>query len=73
MEQYNEPKVRKRGNGLAYFAVGLMGAIIGGFIMAAVAPLYIYGKILPYPDIEHNVPGQQIIIERWQRKLCLLL
>ncbi|NLN48025.1 MAG: PDZ domain-containing protein [Clostridiales bacterium] len=63
MEQYNEPRPRKRGNGFAYFAVGLIGAIIGGFIMAALAPYYIYGKILPYPDTEQNVPGQQIIIE----------
>ncbi len=62
MEQYNEPK-RRKGNGLAYFAVGLIGAIIGGFIMAAVAPLYIYGKIIPYPQAENNVPGQHITIE----------
>lgn len=63
MEQYNEPRKRRSGNGLAYFAAGLIGAIIGGFIMAAIAPAYIYGRIIPYPEIEDNVPGQQIIIK----------
>ncbi len=62
MEEYNQPIKRKRGNGLAYFAVGLMGAIIGGFIMATIAPTYIFGKFIPYPETGNNVPGQQIII-----------
>jgi len=50
---------RKKGNGLAYFAVGLLGAIIGGFIMALIAPMYItynvnvnmlLGRGLQYPS-----------------------
>lgn len=63
MEDYGQPRGRKRGNGLAYFATGLLGAIIGGFIMAVIAPIYIYGKTMPYPDTEKIVPGQQIVIK----------
>lgn len=63
MDQYNEPRRRKSGNGLAYFSVGLIGAIIGGFIMAVIAPTYIYNNIKPIPEIGNKVPGQQIIIE----------
>ena len=62
MEEHNYPNKREKGNGLAYFAVGLLGAIIGGFIMAVIAPAYLYGKIVPYSIGENLVPNQQIVI-----------
>ncbi|MDG2861093.1 hypothetical protein P7M27_25955, partial [Vibrio parahaemolyticus] len=36
---------------ISYFLVALVGAIIGGIITAYVAPNYLYGKILPLPEI----------------------
>lgn len=53
----------KRGNGLAYFAVGLVGAIIGGIIMAAIAPAYLYGKYIPVPNSNAGNAAQQIVIK----------
>lgn len=59
-------KEHKRPSGLGYLAMGLIGAIIGGFIMAAIAPTYLYGKIIPLP--QNNVGdtttqlGQQLVI-----------
>ena len=52
----------KRGNGLAYFAVGLIGALIGGFIMAAIAPAYLYNKYTPLPNNNTGNAAQQIVI-----------
>ncbi len=49
----------KRPSIAAYFAVGLIGAIIGGFIMAAIAPYYIYGKILPFPGNTRDATREQ--------------
>ncbi len=54
--------MKRSGNGLAYFAMGLLGAVIGGFIMAAIAPTYIYGKLIAYPEVQENIPGQNITI-----------
>jgi len=56
-------KRRRRGSGLAYFAVGLMGAIIGGFIMAILAPVYLYGKYTPVPNGNGGTAAQQIVIK----------
>ncbi|WP_372996277.1 S1C family serine protease [Lutispora sp.] len=55
-------KRRRRGSGLAYFAVGLIGAIIGGFIMAVIAPVYLYGKYTPVPNNTGGAAVQQIVI-----------
>ncbi|MCQ4924653.1 trypsin-like peptidase domain-containing protein [Tissierella carlieri] len=46
---YNKPP-KKRGF-FSYFIVGLIGAIIGGVLSVYVAPTYLYGKILPMPEI----------------------
>lgn len=45
---YNEPK---RKSGFSYFLIGLIGAIIGGIITAYIAPNFLYGKIMPVPDV----------------------
>ncbi len=34
-----------------YFLVGLIGAIIGGVIASYIAPTYLYGKLMPIPDV----------------------
>jgi len=49
----------KRRSPFSYFFVGLIGAIIGGIITAYIAPNYIYGKLLPMPDIykQSSVPN----------------
>lgn len=53
----------RKGNGLAYFAVGLIGAMIGGFIVAAIAPAYLYGKYIPVPNSNAGNAAQQIVIK----------
>ncbi|NLK42970.1 MAG: trypsin-like serine protease [Tissierellia bacterium] len=63
MDNYNfynytrPPRRRKRGF-LSYFIVGLIGAIIGGVFSAYIAPVYLYGKLLPMPDLfQRRDPG----------------
>jgi S1-C subfamily serine protease len=68
---YNEVRSHKketykRPSGLSYLAVGIIGAMIGGFIMAAIAPTYLFGKIIPYPEnnkADSTQLGQQIVIK----------
>lgn len=52
-ESYNRPP-RKRKSGISYFLVALIGAIIGGLITSYIAPNYLYGKLIPMPEI-YNV------------------
>lgn len=65
--EYNTSSQRKeshrRPSGLSYLAMGLVGALIGGFIMAAVMPA-LYGKVIPYPENNagNTQLGQQIVI-----------
>lgn len=47
---YSRPPRRRRGL-FSYFIVALMGAIIGGIFSSYIAPVYLYGKILPMPDL----------------------
>jgi serine protease Do len=60
----------RKHTGLSYLAVGLIGSLIGGFIMAAIAPAYLYGKIIPFPQStvsQNNMPmGQQLVINPTQ-------
>ena len=55
----------KRHSGLAYLAIGIVGAMIGGFIMAAIAPAYLFGKVIPYPEnkIDAAQLAQQVVIK----------
>lgn len=34
-----------------YIIVGLVGALIGGLIAAYIAPVYLYGNIIPWPEL----------------------
>ena len=60
---YNKPP-KKRGF-LSYVIVALIAAMIGGTFSAYIAPTYLYGKILPMPEIylrDENIPENQIVI-----------
>lgn len=52
MDNYgNYYKRPKKPSKFSYFLVALIGAIIGGIITTYVAPTYLYGKIIPLPEI----------------------
>lgn len=55
----------KRHSGLSYLAIGIVGAMIGGFIMAAIAPAYLFGKVIPYPEnkVDTTQLAQQLVIK----------
>ncbi len=67
VQETSNPKreTYKRPSGLSYLAMGLIGALIGGFIMAAIAPTFLYGKVIPYPENNggNTQLGQQIVIK----------
>jgi len=46
---YDRPP--KRRGFFSYFIVALIGAVIGGLITAYIAPTYLYGKLIPVPNI----------------------
>ena len=52
---YEKPK--KNRSLWSYFIVALVAAIIGGVISVYLAPNYLYGKILPVPDIYDGNPS----------------
>lgn len=60
----NSKPPRKRGNFFSYFLVALIAALIGGLVSSYIAPNYIYGKVLPMPDIykEGSPSSEQINI-----------
>lgn len=41
----------KRRSIFSYFIVALIAAIVGGVISAYIAPVYLYGKLIPMPEI----------------------
>lgn len=47
---YQNKQPKKKGI-FSYFLVALIGAIIGGIFSSYIAPTYLYGKILPVPEI----------------------
>lgn len=49
----NKPPKRK-GSFFSYFLVALIAALIGGIITSYIAPNYLYGKLLPMPEIYKN-------------------
>ncbi len=52
---YNKPP-KKRGY-FSYIIVALISAIIGGIVSSYIAPSYLYGKILPMPEIYQDIGG----------------
>lgn len=47
----------------SYLLTGIIGAIIGGLIVAVIVPKYIYGKLIPYPQMPGSVLNQPIVIK----------
>jgi S1-C subfamily serine protease len=64
-ERKHKKETYRRPSGLSYLATGLIGALIGGFIMAAIAPTYLFGKVIPYPENKTTPTqlGQQVVIK----------
>lgn len=53
---------KRRGGFFSYFLVALIAALIGGLVSSYIAPNYLYGKILPMPEIyKSSVPNNQQI------------
>lgn len=56
--QYSQYPRQKRRRGIfSYLIVALIAGIIGGIISAYIAPTYLYGKIIPLPEIYDNKPA----------------
>lgn len=58
-ERYRE---YKRPSGLSYLATALVGAVIGGLIVAAIVPSYLYNKLAPIQQGGNMQAGQQLVI-----------
>ena len=61
-ESYSRPP--KRRGIFSYILVAIISGIIGGIIATYIAPVYLYGKVLPIPDIYKGLStGNPIINE----------
>lgn len=58
----DEYRSYKRPSGLSYLATALVGAVIGGFIVAAIVPGYLYNKLAPMQQSGNTQVGQQLVI-----------
>ena len=54
-------KVEKKQTGISHLTMGIIGAIIGGLLVAFIVPSLMYGKFMPYSEMG-NGQGQQIVI-----------
>ncbi len=61
-EKNTHPRSYKRPSGLSYFATALVGAVIGGVIVAALVPSYLYDKLAPVQLPGNTQVGQQMVI-----------
>lgn len=53
----------KRPSGLSYLATGLVGAVIGGLLVASIVPGYLYNRLAPMTQPGNDAgAGQQIVI-----------
>ncbi len=53
----------KRPSGLPYLVTALVGAVIGGLIVAAIVPSYLYSKLAPMQQGGNVQTGQQLVIK----------
>ena len=58
----NEPVRYKRPSGLLFLATALIGAVIGGLIVAAIVPSYLYDRMLSVQQEGTAPSGQQLVI-----------
>jgi len=59
----NEPVRYKRPSGLLFLATALIGAVIGGLIVAAIVPSYLYDRMLSVQQEGIAPSGQQLVIQ----------
>jgi S1-C subfamily serine protease len=60
----SERPTRKRRGFFSYFIVALVAAIIGGLISGYVFPMYLYGRVLPVPNMyKMNITGENTQIK----------
>lgn len=59
----NGPERNKRPSGFLFLTTALVGAVIGGFIVAAIVPSYLYSKLAPMQQSQLVPSGQQIVIQ----------
>ncbi|MFZ5967120.1 MAG: serine protease HtrA [Bacillota bacterium] len=60
----NKPEKKRRSVNLAWIATVLIAALLGGIVSSYVAPVYIFGKLIPYPqDYFGNDVKQTINVE----------
>lgn len=60
----DQHRAYKRPSGLPYLATALVGAVIGGLIVAAIVPSYLYNKMAPMQQQGVNAQiGQQVVIK----------
>ncbi|WZL73077.1 trypsin-like peptidase domain-containing protein [Clostridiaceae bacterium 35-E11] len=52
---------KKRPSFFIIILVAVIAALIGGLLTAYIAPKYIYGKYLPYPNINQPAPNIEIV------------
>ena len=57
-----EFKSYRKPSGLSYLATALIGAVIGGFIVAMIVPSYLYDKLAPIQQGSNTQTGQQLVI-----------
>jgi serine protease Do len=63
VEDKNEYRSYKRPSGLLYLTTALVGAVIGGLIVAAIVPSYLYDRLVPTQQGELVPSGQQLVIQ----------
>ena len=52
----------RRPSGLSYLTTALVGAVIGGLIVAAIVPSYLYNRLAPMQQSGNTQTGQQLVI-----------
>ncbi|WP_110942902.1 serine protease HtrA [Inediibacterium massiliense] len=65
----------KKKNNISLFKiilVSLVSALIGGILTAYLAPMYLYGKYIPYPNTENKTTPQNIEIVTKDEKLSVI-
>ncbi len=58
----DEYRSYRRPSGLSYLVTALVGAVIGGFIVAMIVPSYLYDKLVPTQQNGNTQLGQQMVI-----------
>jgi len=60
--RHKEYKSNKRPSGLSYLATGLVGAVIGGLLVASIVPGLVYNKLMPIAKPEGSTGTAQNLV-----------